>query len=294
MARDYAVVKAALAGKTKWIDLSWSAKAGWFVLFLNSITTEGFYDSRAQAERILKRDGCRRGANLVIDELGQRRFLDELPDGRLYMHDWKDHQLRYRAPSDTPEATRERKRRSRDRSRKDANVTGVTNSHGGVVTGADSGADSPREMSRGVTRRHDKGKERRDSSFVVSKETPHSASDARANGAAPVFHLVEELADRPFSYSPGSRVFQTLMDDIKQLGPDRVMAELRTWRSDRVGPVDVGQLVWGAHNSLYPLDGPRVAAAPTEQERNRQEAQRLLAEKRAQKGNHKLGGSIDA
>lgn len=70
--------------------------------------------------------------------------------------------------------------------------------------------------------------------------------------------LVEELASRPFGWGPGSPVADTLIADVKDLGPERVMAEYRAVRSDANGsPIDVAGIVYGAHKRLY-----RIPSAP--------------------------------
>jgi len=85
---------------------------------------------------------------------------------------------------------------------------------------------------------------------------PH-ASDARSD-AFDVVEVVEGLTGRPFGFTLGSRVFDTLAADVKDFGPDRVLTEYRAVKDGAPGPVDAAGVVFGGHKRLFPIpDGPR-------------------------------------
>lgn len=115
MPLSYGRLHAALATHEKWLGLSLEQRGAWVSLLLLSYGQEarGEYRSRGSVELLLKREGAEEAAAL-IDALVKARLLDVTETG-IRFHDFFDWNARF--PSDEAEATRERKRRSRARSR---------------------------------------------------------------------------------------------------------------------------------------------------------------------------------
>lgn len=96
---------------------------------------EGHWASRLELEADLEADGCPEVAK-VVDRLIDLRWIDCAPDG-CSAHDWLDWQASMAHPSDAPAATRERKRRQRERGHDGHDVTSGHEGHdnGHDVTG---------------------------------------------------------------------------------------------------------------------------------------------------------------
>ncbi|HTR71890.1 MAG TPA: hypothetical protein VMH41_16900 [Mycobacteriales bacterium] len=121
----------------------------------------------------------------------------------------------------------------------------------------------------------------------TSRDEP-SQADARADFTEVVDYL-EKRTGRPYGFGPGSKVHETLGPDVRDQGAKRVIAAMVADRTERP---DIAQLVFSAHNTLYPLSGsvvadPKAAAQQAAEEeqsrRNRaafEETQRLIARQR--------------
>jgi hypothetical protein len=78
-----------------------------------------------------------------------------------------------------------------------------------------------------------------------------------------VWHIatvIESLVGT-FPFSPGSRIFDRMSEDVAALGRERVEAAYRSLRSEyATEPMDAAGIVFGAHKRLYPIpDAPRTA-----------------------------------
>lgn len=88
-------------------------------------------------------------------------------------------------------------------------------------------------------------------------------SESARSDAFDAVEVVEGLTNRPFGFTVGSRVFDTLAADVKDFGLDRVLTEYRAVKDEAPGPVDAAGVVFGGHKRLFPIpDGPRPLRAP--------------------------------
>lgn len=73
-----------------------------------------------------------------------------------------------------------------------------------------------------------------------------------------IAHLIEDLVGT-FPYTPGSRVFDAMAEDVGKLGADRVEGAYRAIRAEyATEPMDAAGVVFGAHKRLFPIpDAPR-------------------------------------
>lgn len=103
-------VQGSLRDHAKWLDLDPVARGGWITLMLIAHSQEPRWrlGQRPTVEKLLRREGFD-APGAVIDALLQVALVDDR-DGELWVHDADQWQ---RKPSDDPEATRERQRRSR-------------------------------------------------------------------------------------------------------------------------------------------------------------------------------------
>jgi hypothetical protein len=110
----------------------------------------------------------------------------------------------------------------------------------------------------------------------------HSAPNARESGDEKwtAALLVEELTRRTFGFGPGSKVFETLSDDVTALGLPAVETAYRSLATERAGtPLDAAGLVFGAHKRLFLI--PDVPERETAAARNAREKAEILAEAKA-------------
>lgn len=112
MSRDWFKVHAPMAEHEKWLGLSPSGRGAWITLGLLGVRTEGRFAGRKQVDALLRRDGF---DPAVLDELVDGHLIDVEADGALVMHDWLDHQGKWRGPSDDPEAKAARSKASYER-----------------------------------------------------------------------------------------------------------------------------------------------------------------------------------
>lgn len=108
----FRIYGAALLLSPKWLVLSMEARGGWVTLMALASAMEppGRFGSLDHAVRLLAREGAEKPEELLA-RLIECRLVDRLDNGSIELHDWADWQARY--PSDEPQATRERQRRSR-------------------------------------------------------------------------------------------------------------------------------------------------------------------------------------
>jgi hypothetical protein len=122
------VVWNSIASHPKWLALTIEQRGAWITLICHASVQEPdrwrFRDA-THAALLLRRDGVGE-PEAMVNSLIEARWLDVTEDGRLEIHDHADWQ---RYPSNMPDATAERKRRSRSR--------GVTSSHESVTSGAE-------------------------------------------------------------------------------------------------------------------------------------------------------------
>jgi hypothetical protein len=177
----------------------------------------------------------------------ERRLIDQESDGSLLVHDWADYQ---RDKADTTAAERMRRHRERQRDgERDAPVT--RNSHASPAGGRAVAVSVP---------------------VVVQEENDDLGTDSGA-----LVRVVERLANRTFGFSPGSRVWQTMLDDERALGKAKVEAAYRAVVAEADGPVDIAGIIYAGHKRLFPIpDAPRVSPA----QRKQSEHDELLAKAR--------------
>ena len=92
---------------------------------------------------------------------------------------------------------------------------------------------------------------------------PYQVADPRRD-ALEAMAAIEDLTGRQFSWPVGSRICDTLVADVADLGLDRVTAEYRAVKVAADGqPIDAAGIVFGAHKRLYriPAAPPKAAAA---------------------------------
>jgi len=81
-------------------------------------------------------------------------------------------------------------------------------------------------------------------------ETKHSGG----TGGPPLSQVVDYIEDRsgrPWNQRPGSKVWDTLTADLRDFGPERVIAEMTVLDGHRP---DHAQLVFGASRRLHPIE----------------------------------------
>jgi hypothetical protein len=104
-------------------------------------------------------------------------------------------------------------------------------------------------------------------SLSPSQDTDGADSQVAPGGsdAIAAMQFLEELTGRPFGWGPGSKVADTLIADVGELGFDRVTAEYRQVKAEASGtPIDIAGVVYGAHKRLYRIpDAPRQGKAAT-------------------------------
>lgn len=251
MARSYAVLHAALADKAKWMDTSWSTRAAWVTLYLRSIASEGYFDSREQAEKILRREGCRASAR-AIDELTERRLVDQVDDGRLYMHDWHDWQPKYRGQSDDPvvKALREQvrywKTKAEDGAEGNAGDEPATNLRQPVI-----------EESRG---------EEEKSSPPSGARTPRAHTRDGGNGSSPELHALQDLAadltGQPYILANLHGGYGAQVVDLhRRHGLGAVESAMREAAAAVGKTPHIKQIVFGAADRLDAIPRPRRRTA---------------------------------
>lgn len=118
----------------------------------------------------------------------------------------------------------------------------------------------PNEVARGgtkATKMH--GRHGSNGAHVSSTPLPStpltSTLDEGGSGGTPpltqVIDYIEDRSGRPWQNRPGSKVWDTLDADIRDFGPDRVIAEMTVLSGHRP---DHGQLVFGASRRLHPIE----------------------------------------
>lgn len=108
---------------------------------------------------------------------------------------------------------------------------------------------------------------------------------SRANGHDPLLEVVayiETTTGRPFAARPGSRIWDTLEPDVRDFGPGRVI-EAMAGVATAVEHADIGQLVFGASNTLHPLVKAPAVKPETPHERAMREMDERIAARRAAK-----------
>jgi hypothetical protein len=163
----------------------------------------------------------------------------------------------------------------------------------GDDAGGNAERNPPRNPTGNASATHARARPRSGHTLVGdSSASAHEAGTLRARGAGdgpwPVISLVERLSGRPFAFKAGSSAFETLAADVRDCGRERVERAIRDVKSEANGaPIDVAQLVFGAHNRLYPLrPTPRKSAAELERDefdRGVQDLKQLAAQRRAQR-----------
>lgn len=92
--------------------------------------------------------------------------------------------------------------------------------------------------------------------------------DLRATPAGRILRLVTDLTHRDFGFTPGSRPWTTLFDDVEALGADAVEAAYRATVAAADRPLDAAGVIFGGHKRLYPIpSAPRPTPADTQAER---------------------------
>lgn len=89
--------------------------------------------------------------------------------------------------------------------------------------------------------------------------------------------VVEELVGS-FPYSPGSRVFDAMAEDVGKLGVERVESAYRALRAEYASePMDAAGIVYGAHKRLFRIpDAPRTGKAAAKGGVSAEEAERAF------------------
>jgi hypothetical protein len=97
-----------------------------------------------------------------------------------------------------------------------------------------------------------------ESPSVAPPREPYQLADPRRD-ALEAMAAIEDLTHRQFSWGVGSKICDTLVADVADLGLDRVVAEYRAVKVAADGdPIDAAGIVFGAHKRLYRIpDGPR-------------------------------------
>jgi hypothetical protein len=134
----------------KWLALTMEERGAWITVMANASAMEPPWTFRdiAHVTALLRREGAAEAESL-IGRLIEERLLDVCGDSQIEIHDYDQWQVVY--PSDRPEATRERKQRSRA-AKKAAHtaVSKVTSGHDAVTSGRepDRQTDVDRETDR--------------------------------------------------------------------------------------------------------------------------------------------------
>ena len=136
---NYFNVFAALLTHRKFYSLTPAERGAWITIMLLASAQKppGRFADKETLVGLLAREGFDGSADYV-SRLVSVALLDEWGPG-IAIHDWDDHQPRYRYPSDYPEQTRSRKQRSRAAfSEGPAASTDVTTGVTSVTTGVTS------------------------------------------------------------------------------------------------------------------------------------------------------------
>ena len=84
----------------------------------------------------------------------------------------------------------------------------------------------------------------------------------------PLVRWVEDATGRVFGFTPGSRVFELLVDLVKSHGPEKVQRAFEEVRSDATEPIHgARQYVYGAERYLEQIPNPRRTANAASQRR---------------------------
>lgn len=105
--------------------------------------------------------------------------------------------------------------------------------------------------------------------------TPLTSEDVEDRASEPpltvVVDYIEDRSGRPWNQRPGSKVWDTLTADLRDFGPERVIAEMTLLEGHRP---DHAQLVFGASRRLHPIEAtpttkPRRGHQTTDEEAER-------------------------
>jgi hypothetical protein len=209
----------------------------------------GRFESEALVRVLLEgRAGTGRRFARQVPYLMAHDDLVTLPDGRLYLDGWDELQ-----EGDVTVSDRVQRHRNRRRN--------------GHVTD-----DVTVPVTPDVTPSRD--------ARVSDGKTVDGKTVDGTDPAVSVIDYIEGRARRPFQYRPGSKVWETLMPDVRDFGAERVIAAMSEVPEEHP---DVAQLVFGASRVLHPLVAPKTM---TPAERERAEAQRKFDAALAAGGNH--------
>jgi hypothetical protein len=235
-------------------------RGGWFPVYAAPIKNHRKFEEltlaelgawlriRGEVELVGDEPISRRAACAVLSPFARRPdpFLDRLvadglfdvtDDGRLAVHDLEDNRPGA-FPSDAPEATRERKRKSR---------VSRPESHDGHEPSHDTPVTSV-TLARVDETRQD---ETRQDETRQDGEVAPAREDDRSLSPTAVIDYIEKRSGRAFTSGPGSKVMTALAADVRDFGETRFIEAMESIPTEHP---DVAQLVFGASRKLHPIE----------------------------------------
>lgn len=106
--------------------------------------------------------------------------------------------------------------------------------------------------------------------------TPVETKTLGGTGGPPLSMVVDYIEDRsgrPWNQRPGSKVWDTLTADLRDFGPERVIAEMTVLDGHRL---DHAQLVFGASRRLHPIEATPTAKKLRGGQTSAEEAERAF------------------